>query len=297
MPEVLRSLRWVDLLDIAAVAFVFYRLMLLIKGTRAVQILIGLLVVVGAFHVAARFQLITLQWMLSNVLSSIILVIVVVFQADIRRALAQVARNPFLFGGEAEGRGPVLDEVVKAAVAMGAERVGGLIAIERETGLRDYVDVGTTIDARVTKELILSIFWPGSPLHDGAIIIREGRVTAAGCFLPLTTNPRVRRELGTRHRAALGLTEETDAVVVAVSEESGSVSVVTAGQIQLALDAGTLKKSLYAIFDPDRRRGARGVPPEALAAPAGPGGAEGPGPPGPGPGDAGAGRSSGAAVG
>jgi diadenylate cyclase len=297
VPDVLRSLRWVDLIDIAAVAFVFYRLMLLIKGTRAVQILIGLLVVVGAFHVAARFQLITLQWMLSNVLSSIILVIVVVFQADIRRALAQVARNPFLFGGEAEGRGPVLDEVVKAAVAMGAERIGGLIAIERETGLRDYVDVRTTIDARVTKELILSIFWPGSPLHDGAIIIREGRVTAAGCFLPLTTNPRVRRELGTRHRAALGLTEETDAVVVAVSEESGSVSLVTAGQIQWGLDAGTLKKSLYAIFDPARRRGARGAPSEALAAPAGAGGVEGPGPPGPGAGDADAGRSSGALAG
>lgn len=259
MPDALANLlaavRWVDLLDIAVVAFVFYRLMLLIKGTRAVQILTGLAIVFLAFHLAEAFRLLTLQWILSNFLSSIILVIVVVFQADIRRALAQVARNPFLFGPGAEGEEPVLDEVVKAAAAMAAARVGGLIAIERRTGLRDYVDVGTTVDAKVTKELILSLFWPNSPLHDGAIIIQKGRVSAAGCFFPLTANPGVQRGLGTRHRAALGLTEETDAVVVAVSEETGSVSLVAGGQIQRDLDAGSLKKSLYEIFDPERMRG------------------------------------------
>lgn len=270
MPSALRDLlvavRWLDLVDIAVVAFVFYRLMLLIKGTRAVQILTGLAIVFLTYRLAETFQLLTLQWILSNFLSSIILVIVVVFQADIRRALAQVARNPFLFGHDAEGDEPVLDELVKAAVAMGAERVGGLIAIERRTGLRDYVDVGTTVDARVTKELLLSLFWPNSPLHDGAIIIQKGRVSAAGCFFPLTTNPSVQRHLGTRHRAALGLTEETDAVVVAVSEETGSVSLVVAGQIQRGLDAGTLKKSLYEIFDPGRiRSGTRGAPPEEAA--------------------------------
>ncbi|HEX7124854.1 MAG TPA: diadenylate cyclase CdaA [Thermodesulfobacteriota bacterium] len=264
--DLLTSVRWVDLVDIAVVAFVFYRLMVLIKGTRAVQILTGLAIVFLVFHVAETFRLLTLEWILSNFLSSIILVIIVVFQADIRRALAQVARSPFLFGSGAEGEEPVLDEVVKAAVAMGAERVGGLIAIERRTGLRDYVDVGTTIDATVTKELILTIFWPNSPLHDGAIIIQKGRISAAGCYFPLTTNPNVQRDLGTRHRAALGLTEETDAVVVSVSEETGSVSLVVAGQIQRGLDAGTLKKSLYEIFDPDRMRGGpRGAAPEESA--------------------------------
>ncbi len=272
--DLLGTIRWVDLADIAVVAFVFYRLMLLIKGTRAVQVLTGLAIVFLAFHLAETFRLLTLQWILSNFLSSIILVIIVVFQADIRRALAQVARNPFFFAPGAEGEEPVLDEVVKAAVAMGAERVGGLIAIERRTGLRDYVDVGTTVDAKVTKELVLSLFWPNSPLHDGAIIIQKGRVSAAGCFFPLTTNPNVKRELGTRHRAALGLTEETDAVVVAVSEETGSVSLVVSGQIQHGLDAGTLKKSLYEIFDPDRMRGG----PRGGGAPEGPGHpADGPG--------------------
>lgn len=260
MPEISYSLRWLDVVDIAIVAFVFYRIMLLIKGTRAVQMLTGLAVVFLAFRAAEVFQLVTLQWILSNFLSSIILVIVVLFQADIRRALAQVARNPFLFGTDAEGEEQVLDEVVKAAVAMAGARIGGLIAIERETGLRDYVDVGTTLDARVKKELILSIFARSSPLHDGAVIIRKGRVSAAGCFFPLTTNPNVQRELGTRHRAALGLTEETDAVVVAVSEETGDVSLVVGGQIQRGLDAGTLKKSLYEIFDPGRlRASARGA--------------------------------------
>lgn len=271
LPAALRGIRWVDLLDIAVVAYVFYRLMLLIRGTRAVQILTGLAVVLLAFYVAEAFGLLTLQWILSNFLSSIILVIVVIFQADIRRALAQVARNPFLFGTDPEGDEPVLDEVVKAAAAMAAQRVGGLVAIERKTGLRDYVDVGTTVDAAVSKELILAIFWPNSPLHDGAIIIQKGRVSAAGCFFPLTTNPSVQRELGTRHRAALGLTEETDAVVVAVSEETGSISLVVVGRISRGLDAGSLKKSLYEIFDPGRaRRRARRGAAEAPAVEAAP---------------------------
>ena len=267
LPVALRGFRWVDLLDIAVVAFVFYRLMLLIRGTRAVQILTGLAVVLLAFYLAQAFGLLTLQWMLSNFLSSIILVIVVIFQTDIRRALAQVARNPFLFGTDAEGDERVLDEVVKAAAAMAAERVGGLIAIERKTGLQDYVDVGTTVDAKVSKELILSIFWPNSPLHDGAIIIQKGRVSAAGCYFPLTTSPSVQRELGTRHRAALGLTEETDAVVIALSEETGGISLAAGGRIVRGLDAVSLKKSLYEIFDPGRmRRRARRSAAETTAA-------------------------------
>jgi uncharacterized protein (TIGR00159 family) len=255
--DVLWSVRWADVLDIAVVAFVFYRLMLLIKGTRAVQILTGLGFVFVAWHLANRFHLLTLQWLLSSFLSSAILVIVVLFQADIRRALAQVARNPFLFGADEAGHEPVLDEIVKSAVALGASRVGALIVIERRTGLQETIDVGTTLDARVSKDLIVSIFTPPSPLHDGAIIVQKGRIAAAGCFLPLSSNPSIGRELGTRHRAALGVTEETDAVVIAVSEETGSVSLVVGGQIMRGLDAGTLKKSLYEIFDPSRPRPSR----------------------------------------
>jgi diadenylate cyclase len=153
----------------------------------------------------------------------------------------------------------VLDEIVKSAVALGASRVGALIVIERRTGLRETIDVGTTLDARVSKDLIVSIFTPPSPLHDGAIIVQKGRIAAAGCFLPLSSNPSIGRELGTRHRAALGVTEETDAVVIAVSEETGSVSLVVGGDIMRGLDAGTLKKALYDIFDPSRTRPSRAV--------------------------------------
>jgi uncharacterized protein (TIGR00159 family) len=154
-----------------------------------------------------------------------------------------------LFGvGEQTAYGPVLEEVTKAAVSLAGKRVGALIVLEREVGLNEYIEVGTRLDAQVSKELLCSIFPPASPLHDGAVVIQRGRVTAAGCFLPLTANLNVSKMLGTRHRAALGLTEETDAVVVVVSEEEGTISLVREGRIARDLDAGALHTALQQLF-------------------------------------------------
>ncbi len=174
--------------------------------------------------------------------------IVVLFQNDIRRALTEVGRGSLFGVGERAAYGPVLEEVTKAAVSLAGKRVGALIVLEREIGLNEYIEIGTRLEARVSKELLWSIFSPVAPLHDGAVVIQRGRIAAAGCFLPLTTNPNVSKVLGTRHRAAIGLTEETDAVVVVVSEEEGTISLVREGRITRDVDVGALHTSLHQLF-------------------------------------------------
>ncbi len=247
MLELVYSLRVQDAIDILLIAFVIYRIMDLIRGTRAVQMLIGLAVVFLGFVSSQYFGLYTLNWILDNFLSSILLVIVVIFQDDIRRALTQVGSRPF-FGRERGIQQEELEEIVRAAVNLTSKRIGALIAFQREVGLNQYVEVGTRLDARVSKELITSIFIPSSPIHDGALIIHEGRMIAAGCFLPLTTNPHVSKTLGTRHRAAIGLTEETDAIVIVISEEEGAISLVREGRITRDVDAGTLRSTLQKLL-------------------------------------------------
>jgi diadenylate cyclase len=247
MLDLLSNFRIQDAIDIAIIAFFIYRIIDLIRGTRAVQMLIGLSVVFLTFLSSQYFDLYTLNWVLDNFLSSILLVIVVIFQDDIRRALTQVGTRPF-FGHEPRLQGQDLEEIIRAAVSLASKRVGALIVFQREVGLNEFVEVGTRLDAQVSKELIASIFQPLSPIHDGALIIHQGRIIAAGCFLPLTTNPHVSKTLGTRHRAAIGLTEETDAIVIVISEEEGAISMVREGRITRDVDAGTLRSSLQRLL-------------------------------------------------
>ncbi len=247
MLELLANFRLQDAVDIGIIAFIIYRIIDLIRGTRAARMLVGLFVVFLTYLSSQFFDLYTLNWVLDNFLSSVLLVIVVIFQHDIRRALTQVGSGPF-FGGDIRMLGQDLEEIVRAVVQLASKRIGGLIAFEREVGLNEYIEGGTTLDARISKELIASIFVTSSPIHDGALVVRKGRVTAAGCFLPLTANPNVSKTLGTRHRAAIGLTEETDAVVIVVSEEEGSISLVSDGRITRDLDAGTLRSTLQKLL-------------------------------------------------
>jgi uncharacterized protein (TIGR00159 family) len=209
--------------------------------------LIGLCIVFLVYLSSRLFDLYTLNWILDNFLSSVLLVIVIIFQHDIRRALIQVGSRPF-FGSDLRLQGEDLEEVVRAVVTLSSRRIGALVVLERETGLNEYIEGGTLLDAQISRELILSIFVAQSPIHDGALILRKGRLTAAGCFLPLTANPNVSKTLGTRHRAAIGITEESDAVVIAVSEEDGGISLVAAGRITRDLDAATLRATLQRLL-------------------------------------------------
>lgn len=259
MFEMLANFRWfLDLLDILLVAFIIYRIILLIKGTRAVQMLVGLAVLLIIYVASQVGGLYTLNWILNNFLSSIILVIVVIFQHDIRRALIHVGRNPFFADLSFREGTQVIDELCRGCAVISQNRLGALIVIERETGINDFLEVGVELDAKPSSELIHAIFINTSPIHDGAVIIQRGRVTRAGCFLPLTQNPDVSPRLGTRHRAALGLTEQVDAVVIVVSEETGKISVAVGGKITRDLEVTTLKKVLNRLLEPRRLRGKKG---------------------------------------
>lgn len=253
MLELLKHFRWsLDLLDILLVAFIIYRILLLIKGTRTVQMLVGLAVLLVVYVASQLGGLFTLNWLLDNFLSSIILVIVVIFQNDIRRALVHMGRNPFFAGNSFSEEDQAIDELVKGCTSLSARRFGALVVIERETGINDFLEVGTELDAKLSGNLLSAVFHPQSPIHDGAVIVQRGRLTRAGCFLPLTQNPNVSPRLGTRHRAAIGLTELVDAVVVIVSEETGKVCVVISGKMTRGLDPITLRKVLKRLLEPRR---------------------------------------------
>lgn len=247
MLQALSEFRWIDLIDILIVAFVVYRLILLVKGTRAERMLWGLAVIVLVYFVSQRMELFTLHWILSNFLSSIVIIVIVVFQRDIRRVLVQVGRTSFFSRGLGI-KEELLEELTKAAFQMSKNKTGALIVLERDVGLGDYLDVGVEVDAKVSSEMVLSIFNPTSPVHDGAAIIRKGRISRVGCFLPLARDPEISKSLGTRHRAALGLTEDTDAAIIVVSEETGEVSLVVNREIIRDMDAGTFLKKLRDIF-------------------------------------------------
>lgn len=245
--DLVQNFRLADGVDVLIISFVIYRIIDLIRGTRAASMLVGLLVVFLTYLASQVFELYALNWILDNFLSSVFLVIVVLFQHDIRRALTQVGAGPF-FAAQRHLLGSELEEIVRAVVTLASRRIGALIVFERDVGLSDYINAGTPLAAQISKELLLSLFVTDSPIHDGAVIIRKGKVAAAGCFLPLTTNPNVSKTLGTRHRAAIGLTEESDAVVVVVSEEEGRISLVCEGRITRDLDAGTLRSTLQRLL-------------------------------------------------
>lgn len=241
--EFLRSITILDLVDIAAVSVILYWILLLIKGTRAIQMLFGLIVLGGGYILAQGVKLNTLEWILENFLGSIVIVIVVLFQDEIRRALALVGRNP-LTGMNPGEQKYIIDELVKTASMLSSKRIGALVAVERSTGLKNYIEKGAPVDSILNQDLLLSIFMPFSPIHDGAVIISGGRIAAARCLLPLTSNTRLEKILGTRHRAALGLTEETDAVVIIVSEETGRISAACEGKLYSRLETEELRRIL-----------------------------------------------------
>lgn len=252
--EMMKDFRWLlDALDIALVAFIIYRIILLIKGTRAVQMLLGLAVILAVYVASQITGLYTLQWILDNFLTSIVLVVVVIFQSDIRRALMHVGRNPFFADVSYREETQVIDELVTAAINLASKKIGALIVIERETGLKSFLEVGVEVDAKVTADLITAIFLPRSPIHDGAVVLQHGRLKKAGCFLPLSQNPDISKNLGTRHRAAIGLTEVVDAVAIVVSEETGKISVVVGARMTRDLDSTSLRRILTRLLDPGRK--------------------------------------------
>jgi diadenylate cyclase len=235
-----------DVLDIAIVAFLVYRVLVLMRGTRAMQMGVGLALLFVAHQVALRIGLVTVWTLLDTVTTYLVLIVVVVFQNDIRRALTRFGKRPLLrFGSARETH--VFEEVIKATTALAQKRVGALIVFERDASLDEFIEPGTELDAAVTKELLFSVFIPSyeNPMHDGAVIIREGRIWQAGAFLPLAANPKLDRALGTRHRAALGISEETDAVVVVVSEERGAVSLCYHGNLVRDLEPTALREALF----------------------------------------------------
>jgi diadenylate cyclase len=198
--------------------------------------------------------LFTTHWLLSYFFDYLILIVIVLFQDDLRRALTHVGKNPFFSSASAEEEREMVDEIARAATRLARERIGALIVIERETGLKNFIDTGSKLDSRVKSELLYSIFIPSSPIHDGAVIITGGRIAAAGCFLPLSKDPNIDKRYGTRHRAALGLTEDSDAIVILVSEEAGEAHLVKNGKITTNLSEQEIRQSLSALLDISRNQ-------------------------------------------
>src|SRR5215470_1567735 len=245
----LPHLTWIAALDVLIVAFIIYQMMNLIRGTRAVQMALGLTLLVAFFYFSRWSHLETVSWLLTNILPYFVFSIIVIFQAEIRRALAHFGRTTFFSGFGSINRTEFYDEVVLAATTLSSKQTGALIVIQRDIGLKSYIESGIAMDAVLSYDLLVTIFNPAVPLHDGAAIIQSGRIAAAACFLPLTVKPRLSKELGTRHRAAIGITEETDAVAIIVSEETGAISFAHAGEIERFLDADSLKQRLRDVIE------------------------------------------------
>lgn len=256
----LTSLTWTSALDIFIVAFIIYQVLVFIKGTRAVQMVLGLALIVVFFYFSRWFRLQTVSWILTNILPYFVFVIVVIFQSEIRRALARFGQAPFFGGFSNINRNELYDEIVLAVNTLASNQTGALIVVERDIGLKTYIESGIAIDAALSYDLLVTVFNPAVPLHDGAVIVQNGRIAAVACFLPLTVKPRLSKELGTRHRAAIGVTEETDAVAIIVSEETASISFAHDGEIERFLDPDTLRLRLRDAFERKTIRTARVVP-------------------------------------
>ena len=260
------AITWWDLLDIAIVSFLIYELLLLIRGTRAAQMASSAVFIIALYFLSQWLRLETVNWVIRNLAAYVVIAIIVLFQSDIRRALAHFGRAPFFRylerGSSAE---ETVEELVVAATTLAARRIGAIVIVERQIGLRNYIEGGIPLDAMVTYDLLASIFQTESPLHDGAVIVQGDRIAAAACFLPLSVNPRVSRDLGTRHRAALGLTEENDAIAIVVSEETGTISLVIGGDLERGLSAEALRIRLRALLGIRRERSRRAESRSSLA--------------------------------
>lgn len=239
----IEELTWLNVLEILVIAYITYRILLLIRGTRAVQALVGMALLVLAYWLSYWLRLDALHWILVQVVNWLPIAVIVIFQNTLRRALAEFGRTPMLrFLNRKTPRQSPIDEIVLAATSLASERIGAIIVIERSQGLRNYAEAGVVLDSLVRYDLLITIFNPKSPLHDGAVIVQGDRILAAACFLPLTLNPLLSKEFGSRHRAALGITEETDAVAVVVSEEKGAIALAVEGEIKRYLTGPDLKK-------------------------------------------------------
>ncbi len=235
---------WRAALEILILTFIFYRLTLLIQGTRAVQMLLGLAFLFLFAFASLKLGLHTINWIFSNFVAVIVLALIILFQPEMRRALANLGRNPFLRMIYPPAKAQVIEELVRACAYMAGRRIGALIVIQKESEVANYVEEGVPLDAKVSKELLTCIFLPNSPIHDGAVVVKEDRLVMAGTFLPLSLDPKISKDLGTRHRAAMGIADETDAVVIVISEETGILSLVNDGRIERNLDATTLREGL-----------------------------------------------------
>lgn len=247
---------WRPAVEILTLWYVFYRLLIFIKDTPAVQVLRGIVFLVILFFIsliiAQKLQLVIISWILPKLFTIFLLAFLIIFQPELRRGLAQLGQGPVLGLFFREER--ITDEISEAVFTLSRKKVGAIIALERGIGLRPYLESGITLDSRVSSELIVTIFMPHTPLHDGGIIIHNGRIVAAGCLFPLTQNPRISKSLGTRHRAAVGLTDETDAVVIVVSEESGNVSLAREGKLFRDMDKETLSAALNNVLGQGARK-------------------------------------------
>lgn len=245
---------WVkDLIDIGIVSFIIYKMILLVRGTRAVQLLKGVFVLIATWGISTWFNLYTLKWVMNQMFTFGIVTVLILFQPELRRALEQLGRGN-LFGRssslERNALSEQIDEVIRAVQHMAKRRIGALIVFERQTGVTELIESGTPMESRITSELLINIFSPNTPLHDGAVIIRGSQIMAAGCYLPLSENPFISKELGTRHRAAIGVSEVSDSISVTVSEETGQVSLALNGMIVRDINEESLISKLFEELTP-----------------------------------------------
>jgi diadenylate cyclase len=241
------NLRWQDLADIILVAIIIYQVVLALKGTQAVQVLAGLFLLFLAYLVARQLEFFTLEWLLDIIVKSFVLIVIILFQADIRRVLSRVGKKALARGGV---HSPAAGEEICAATeTLAGRRIGALVALERHISLSEYLEGAIKLDALVTRELLISLFWPHNPTHDGAVIIQGDRAGGAGCLLPLSKNPNLDPTLGTRHRAAVGLSEHTDAVVLVVSESTGQISMARGGKLRQGLSLKEVRRLLEGLME------------------------------------------------
>ncbi|WP_214834399.1 MULTISPECIES: diadenylate cyclase CdaA [unclassified Exiguobacterium] len=237
-----------DVLDIVVVTYVIYKLMMIVRGTKAVQLIKGISIILVSWFLSGFFGLKTLQFLLNQIITYGLLGIIIIFQPELRRGLEHLGRTSNLFGrtstSDEDKQRQMIEAIVSSAQYMSKRRIGALIAIERDTGLNEYVETGIRMDSHITSQLIINIFIPNTPLHDGAMIIQDGKIAAAACYLPLSESPHIDKALGTRHRAAIGVSEVTDSVTLTVSEETGAVSLAIAGRLYRELDEEALRNKL-----------------------------------------------------
>lgn len=256
--EIVQNIGIKDLIDIGIVAYVFYKIYMLIKETRAKQLVKGIMVLLVVTQLSEWFQLHVMNWILINTMTVGLIALLIVFQPELRRALEYIGRTKLLSKSmqdlEYEQLENIVDEMMESISSLSRQKIGALIVIEKDTGLSEIAESGTILDADISRGLLINIFMPNTPLHDGAIIIRNNKILAAACFLPLSDNPSLSKDLGTRHRAGVGISEKSDAFVIMVSEETGAISVAQHGKLSRFLDTKTLKTRIVNTMKPERAK-------------------------------------------